>query len=443
MTNENSTALPPHDLHAEQAALGAMLMSRDARGDISEIIQPADFYRPAHATIFETVIRLDSKGEPADALTVAADLNRRGHLDRVGGPDYLHTLIAAVPTAANGGYYARLVAEKAVFRRLLEAGGRIAQIGQKAAGTAADAQELADQTLHAALNSSNISDGPVPLGADSRTFLDDLEALQRGDGTPTGVPTGFTDLDEVTNGLQPGQLVIIAARPSVGKTTLALDVARATALRARRPALFVSLEMGDLELRQKLRAAEARVSLRNIQTGQLTDDDWARLTQAMADTIDAPLYIDTSPLLGAAAIRTRARRMQRRHGLDLIIIDYLQLLITAKAEDNRQQEVAAISRSLKLLAGELGVPVVALSQLNRAVEQRANKRPQLSDLRDSGAIEQDADIVIMIHREDAYDENSARAGEADLIIEKNRNGPKGTITVAFQGHFSRFVDMNS
>ncbi|SNQ47056.1 Replicative DNA helicase [Frankia canadensis] len=440
MSDETITT-PPHDLPAEQAVLGAMLMSREARGDISEILQPSDFYRPAHSSIFEAVMRLDGQGEPADALTVAADLLRRGHLDRVGGPEYLHTLIAAVPTAANGGYYARIVAEKAVFRRLLEAGGRIAQIGQTAAGAATDAQELADQTLHAALNGPDTGNGPVLLGADSAAFLDELEALQRGDVTPAGVLTGFSDLDEVTRGFQPGQLVIIAARPSVGKTTLALDVARAAAIKARRPTLFVSLEMTDKELRQKIRAAEARISLRNIQTGQLTEDDWSRLTRVLADTVDAPLRIDTSPGLGVAAIRTRARRMQRRHGLDLLIVDYLQLLVTAKKEENRQQEVAGISRSLKLLAGELGVPVVALSQLNRAVEQRAVKRPQLSDLRDSGAIEQDADMVIMIHREDAHDENSARAGEADLIIEKNRSGPKGTFTVAFQGHYSRFVDM--
>ncbi|WP_261561602.1 replicative DNA helicase [Frankia tisae] len=442
MTLSDLDDAPPHDLPAEQSVLGGMLLSKDVIGDVNEILRSdGDLYRPAHRTVYNTIGDLYGRGEPADVISVAAELSRRGELDRVGGPGYLHTLIAAVPTAANAGYYARIVAEKAVFRRLLEAGSSIAQIGRTAAGTAADAAEAADRQLHAALTAADNGDAPTPIGATANAFLSELESRGQNKTGMTGIPTGFVDLDELTGGFKPGQMIVIAARPGVGKSTLALDIARNAAIRHGHPVLFASLEMSRGELDQKVWSAEARVSHQSMGNGQLTDNDWTRISRRMGEAAGAPLFLDTSPNLGVAAIRTRARRQQRRTGLGLVVVDYLQLLVTAGRDENRQQEVSAISRSLKLLAIELDVPVVALSQLNRASEQRADKRPQLSDLRDSGSIEQDADMVIMIYREDAHDPNSARAGEADLIVEKNRGGPKGTITVAFQAHYSRFVDM--
>ncbi|MCM3886118.1 replicative DNA helicase [Frankia sp. R82] len=442
MSNNDLDHVPPRDLNAEQATLGAMTMSKDAVGDVAEIVRSGhDFYRPAHQTIYDTIVNLYNRGEPVDVIAVAAELSRRGELDRVGGPGYLHTLVEAVPTVANSGYYARIVAEKALFRRLLEAGSSIAQIGRTAAGTAAGAAEDADRQLHAALSAADNGDVPTSIGATANSFLEELESRGRDKAGLRGIPTGFADLDELTGGFKRGQMIVIAARPGVGKSMLALDIARAAAIKHNHPVLFVSLEMSRGELDQRVWAAEARVSHHNLETGNLTDDDWLRVARRMGETTDAPLFIDTAPNAGVAAIRTRARRQQRRDGLSLLIVDYLQLLVTAKKGENRQQEVSALSRELKLLAIELDVPVIALSQLNRASEQRADKRPQLSDLRDSGSIEQDADMVIMIYREDAHDPNSARAGEADLIVEKNRGGPKGTITVAFQGHYARFVDM--
>ncbi|OAA23599.1 primary replicative DNA helicase [Frankia sp. EI5c] len=430
---------PPHDLQAESAALGATLLSTDATSNVVEILRPADFYRPAHGLIFEVVRDLYSGGEPCDTITVAAELGRRGLVDKVGGPAYLHTLVAAVPTTASAGYYARIVAGLAVRRRVAEAGVRITQIGFKATGD--DPAGQAEAALAQALDADDTGDGPTPIGDTLTDTLDRLEARETGQGL-TGVPTGFSDLDKLTSGLQPGQLVVIAARPAVGKSTLALDMARAAAIRHSLPVLFASLEMSRPELDDRLISAEARVPLQNIRTGQI-GDDWPRISRRLGEIANAPLHIDASPDLSVATIRTRARRMQRRGGLSLLVVDYLQLLVTAGKSENRQQEVSAISRSLKLLAGELGIPVIALSQLNRGAEYTKEHKPQLSQLRDSGAIEQDADMVILIWRPDAVEAESARAGEADLIVAKNRNGPMGTVTVAFQGHFSRFVDMAS
>lgn len=441
MTQDPLQQTPPHDLDAEQATLGGTLVSAAAIGDVVEILRASDFYRPAHGLVFEIVSDLYSRGEPVDAISVTAELSRRGELDRIGGPSYLHTLISTVPTAANAGYYARIVAERAVKRRVAEAGHTIVRAGMSPAIPADDAAEQAEAALHAALGRADNGEGPTPLSASLSATLDRLEARERGEDL-SGVPTGFADLDAVTHGFQPGQLIVVAARPGVGKSSLALDVARAAAIRHGRPVLFASLEMSRAELDERVLAAEATVSLQGIRTGRI-GDAWERISRKIGELAGAPLHIDASPGLSVAAIRTRARRMQRRTGLDLLVVDYLQLLVTAGKSENRQQEISAISRSLKLLAAELGIPVVALSQLNRAVEQRADKRPQLSDLRDSGAIEQDADLVILIHREDAHNPNSARAGEADLIIAKNRNGPTGVVTVAFQGYYSRFVDMAS
>jgi replicative DNA helicase len=431
---------PPHDLPAEQSVLGGMLLSKDAIADVIEVLRAGDFYRPAHGTVFETIGDLYGRGEPADVISVAAELARRELLERIGGPAYLHTLISSVPTAANAGYYARIVAEKAVLRRLAEAGTRIVQL---AYGPATDVDELVDRAQAAVyeVTERRTNEDYAPLGELLNPALEEIEAIAGHDGALTGVPTGFTDLDELTNGLHPGQLWIVAARPAVGKSTLGLDFARAASIKNGMASVVFSLEMSRMEITMRLLSAEARVSLQNIRTGRLTDDDWARLARRMGEVAEAPLFIDDSPHMTMMEIRAKARRLRQRNDLRLIILDYLQLMSSPKRVESRQQEVSEISRSLKLLAKELEIPVVAISQLNRASEQRADKRPQVSDLRESGSLEQDADAVILLYREDAVEKESARAGEADLIIAKHRNGPTGTVTVAFQGHYSRFVDM--
>jgi replicative DNA helicase len=431
---------PPHDVAAEQCVLGGMLLSKDAISDVIEVIRASDHYRPAHQLVHEAILDLYARGEPADAITVANELNRRGELARIGGGPYLHTLIASVPTAANAGYYARIVRERAIMRRLVEAGTRIVQFGY--AGDA-DADELVDraQAEVYSVTDRRIAEDYHSLSEIMPGALDEIEAINSHSGQLTGVPTGFADLDSLTNGLHPGQMVVIAARPAVGKSALALDFARSATIRHQLPTVLFSLEMGRNEITMRLLAAEARVPMSVMRNGQMNDDDWARLARRMSEVADAPLFIDDSPNMSLMEIRAKCRRLKQRHDLKMVIIDYLQLMSSPRRVENRQQEVSEMSRSLKLLAKELEVPVVALSQLNRSPEQRTDKRPMLSDLRESGSIEQDSDVVILLHREDMYERESPRAGEADLIIAKHRNGPVATVTVAFQGHYSRFVDM--
>ena len=438
--NDDFERTPPHDVAAEQCVLGGMLLSKDAISDVIEVIHPADHYRPAHQLIHEAILDLYGRGEPADAITVSNELTRRGEIARIGGGPYLHTLIASVPTAANAGYYARIVRERAVLRRLVEAGTRIVQFGY--AGDA-DADDLVDraQAEVYAVTERRTSEDYASLSEIMPGALDEIEAIGSRSGMLTGVPTGFSDLDALTNGLHPSQMIVIAARPAMGKSTLALDFARAAAIRNGMTTVLFSLEMGRNEITMRLLSAESRVSLQTMRTGQMNDDDWARLARRMSEVADAPLFIDDSPNMSMMEIRAKCRRLKQRHDLKFVIVDYLQLMSSPRRVENRQQEVSELSRSLKLLAKELQVPVVALSQLNRGPEQRTDKKPLLSDLRESGSIEQDSDIVILLHREDHYEAESPRAGEADLIVAKHRNGPTATVTVAFQGHYSRFVDM--
>ncbi|RZS91154.1 replicative DNA helicase [Motilibacter rhizosphaerae] len=743
--------LPPQDVAAEQSVLGAMLLSKDAIADVVEALRGGDFYRPAHEAIFDAVLDLYGKGEPADAVTVSAELTRRGEIGRVGGAAYIHTLISMVPTAANAGYYAEIVRERAVLRRLVEAGTRIVQMGY--AGDGANADEIVDraQAEVYGVTDKRASEDYQPLSAIMEGALDEIEAIGSRGGQLVGVPTGFADLDELTNGLHGGQMVIIAARPAVGKalaldtplptptgwttmgevavgdevlaadgtptlvvaatevmhdrpcyevhfsdgtvvvadaehqwvtetrwaaaevrttaeiaarlsgatgldhavanarplqlpdrelpvppyalgawlgrreagplgqdpddefevdawvegevepdvvgpvatglgmvhaphlptaylraglrqrrdllagvldtlgvvqpsgtvrvrvgsqrladdladlvaglgmrctvktrgtgrsatawlvtltaeddvfrlerkrllhkersarsprrrdarfitdvrpvpsvpvrcvqiaheshlylagramvpthnSTLALDFARASAIKNHLSTVFFSLEMGKNEITMRLLSAEARVPLHHMRTGSMTDDDWNRLARRMGEVSEAPLFIDDSPNMTMMEIRAKCRRLKQRHDLKLVIVDYLQLMQSGKRVESRQQEVSEFSRSMKLLAKELDVPVIALSQLNRGPEQRTDKKPMMSDLRESGSLEQDADMVMLLHREDLYEKESPRAGEADIIVAKHRNGPTATITVAFQGHYSRFVDMQS
>jgi replicative DNA helicase len=383
--NDDFERTPPHDVAAEQCVLGGMLLSKDAISDVIEVIRPADHYRPAHQLIHEAILDLYSRGEPADAIMVANELTRRAEITRVGGAPYLHTLISSVPTAANAGYYARIVRERAILRRLVEAGTRIVQFGY--AGEA-DADELVDRAQAEVYDVTERRAGEDyhSLSEIMPGALDEIEAIGSRNGVLTGVPTGFADLDALTNGLHPSQMVVIAARPAMGKSTLALDFARAAAIRHSMATVLFSLEMGRNEITMRLLAAEARVPLQTMRTGQMNDDDWARLARRMSEVADAPLFIDDSPNMSMMEIRAKCRRLKQRHDLKFVIVDYLQLMSSPKRVENRQQEVSELSRSLKLLAKELELPVVALSQLNRGSEQRTDKRPMLSDLRESGCL---------------------------------------------------------
>jgi replicative DNA helicase len=431
---------PPQDVAAEQAVLGGMLLSKDAIADVVEVLRGHDFYRPAHETVYEAVLDLYGRGEPADPLTVADELKKRGELGRIGGAPYLHTLVSSVPTAANAGFYAAIVREHALLRRLVEAGTRIVQMGYGGDGEADDIVDRAQAEVYS-VTDRRTSEDYLPLGDIMEGTLDEIEAIGSRGGQMVGVPTGFADLDALTNGLHPGQMIVIAARPAIGKSTLGLDIARAASIRHQLTSVMFSLEMSRNEITMRLLSAEARVPLHHMRSGQMTDDDWGRIARRTGEVSSAPLFIDDSPNMTMMEIRAKCRRLKQRHDLRLVIIDYLQLMTSGKRVESRQQEVAEFSRALKLLAKELDVPVIAISQLNRSAEQRTDKKPMLADLRESGSIEQDSDMVILLHREDAYEKESPRAGEADFIVAKHRNGPTATITVAFQGHYSRFVDM--
>jgi len=390
--SEDFERMPPHDVAAEQCVLGGMLLSKDAISDVLEVIRPSDHYRPAHQIVHEAILDLYARGEPADAITVANELSRRGDLQRIGGAPYLHTLIASVPTAANAGYYARIVRERAILRRLVEAGTRIVQMGYAGDSDADDLVDRAQAEVYA-VTDRRIAEDYHSLSEIMPGALDEIEAIGSHGGQMTGVPTGFADLDALTNGLHPGQMIVIAARPAVGKSALALDFARSATIRHSLPTVLFSLEMGRNEITMRLLAAEARVPMNLMRTGQLSDDDWTRLARRMSEVVDAPLFIDDSPNMSLMEIRAKCRRLKQRHGLRLVVIDYLQLMSSPKRVENRQQEVSEMSRSLKLLAKELEVPVVALSQLNRGPEQRQDKRPMLSDLRESGCLTGDARIL--------------------------------------------------
>ncbi|MCK0114313.1 replicative DNA helicase [Ornithinimicrobium sp. F0845] len=433
--------LPPQDVAAEQSALGSMLLSKDAIADCVETLKAHDFYRPAHESIYEAVLDLYARGEPVDAVTVSDELTKRGDLARVGGTAYLYQLINGVPTAANASYYAEIVAERAVLRRLVEAGTRIVQMGYaQGGGDVDDIVNLAQAEVYGVADKRGGEDYHA-LSALLEPTMDEIEHAAGTSGEMLGVPTGFTDLDELTNGLHPGQMVIVAARPAVGKSTLALDIARAAAIKHELATVVFSLEMSRTEITMRLLSAESEIPLQSMRKGTMRDQDWAKIAETQGRIHGAPLFIDDSPNMSLMEIRAKCRRLKQRHNLKLVIVDYLQLMSSGKRVESRQQEVAEFSRALKLLAKELEVPVIALSQLNRGPEQRTDKKPQMSDLRESGSIEQDADVVILLHRESMYERESPREGEADVIVAKHRNGPTDTIVVAFQGHYSRFTNM--
>jgi replicative DNA helicase len=437
---------PPQDLPAEQSVLGGMLLSKDAIADVFEVVTSKDFYKPAHVHIFDAILDLYSRGEPADPITVSAELERGGLLPRVGGSVYLHHLTAMVPTAANAGYYAQIVGEKAILRRLVEAGTKIVQLGYGGAEGDAGSGEIdeivdrAQQEMYDVTERRTTEDYVV-LEELLGPTMDEIDAIQTRGGLSLGVPTGFTDLDALTNGFHAGQMIIIAARPGVGKSTLALDIARNASVKHGQTSVIFSLEMSKTEITMRLLSAEASIKLSQMRSGKMQDPDWQKIVKCISDISDAPLFIDDSPNMTMMEIRAKARRLKQKHDLKLIVLDYLQLMSSGKKVESRQQEVSEFSRQMKLLAKELEVPVIAISQLNRGPEQRTDKRPMLSDLRESGSLEQDADMVILVHRPDVWEADDPRAGEADLIVAKHRNGQTMTVSVAHQLHYSRFTDL--
>ncbi len=435
---------PPQNIEAEMSVLGGMMLSKEAIADVLEILQSADFYRPAHAIIFQVILELFGRGDPADAVTVGAELKKIGELERIGGLPYLHTLVSTVPTAANAAYYAHIVREQGQLRALVEVGTRVVQLGYTTDG--ADVAGLINmaQSEVFAISERRQGNEYVMLQDVVPGLCEELERNENRDGRLQGVPTGFSELDSKLNGLRPGQMIIVAARPGAGKSTLAMDFCRSAAIHNNLGAAYFSLEMSRTELSMRLLAAESRVFLDRMIKGEMKQDDWDRVVQTLERISTAPFVIDDSPNLTMGEIRAKARRMKQQHDIQLIVIDYLQLLTSgARSAESRQQEVSEFSRSIKLLAKELEIPIIAVAQLNRDPEKRNDKRPQVADLRESGSLEQDADVVLLIHRDDMYDQNSDRQGLAEIIIGKQRSGPTGSVELAFQGHFTRFAETAS
>ncbi|RAX24673.1 MULTISPECIES: replicative DNA helicase [Actinomyces] len=441
--------VPPQDLEAEMSTLGGMLLSKEAITDVIEVLRGPEFYKPAHESIFDAIVEVYNRSEPADPLIVADELSKRGELERVGGAPYLASLMATVPTAANAAYYARIVKEKSLLRGLVQAGTRIAQLGYSTnAGDIDELVTLAESEVYAVAHKEGEREDYVPVGELLNEANLEIEAGQaREDGQMRGVPTGFVELDELLGGLHGGQMIIVAARPAMGKSTLAVDFCRSASIHARGadgnpiPSCYFSLEMGRMELMMRILAAESGVALNKLRGGsQMDERDWEDVALAYNPVSEAPLFIDDSPNLTMPEIRSKALRLKQQHGLGLMVVDYLQLMSSGKQVESRQQEVSEFSRSLKLLAKELDIPVIAVAQLNRGPEQRTGNRPQMSDLRESGSLEQDADVIMLLHRPEYYQEEE-RPGEADIIVAKHRNGQTRTIPVAFQGHLSRFANM--
>jgi len=429
--------IPPQNLEAEQSVLGSMLIEKEAILRAMEILRPEDFYRDAHRGIFETIISMYDRGEAIDLVTVSENLRQRGILEDIGGLAYLTMLANAVPTAANVEHYAKIVEEKSLLRQLINAATRIAARGYE--GTE-DVNELLDWAEQSIFNLSQRHNqgGFAALKDVLMEAFEHIEQLYAKKGGVTGVPTGYTQFDEMTSGLQPSDLIIIAARPSQGKTTLAMNMARNAAVNYKVPVAVFSLEMSKEQLAVRLLCSEAGVDMQRLRTGYLRESDWKPLSVALGRLGDSQIFIDDTPGCGIMELRARARRLKAEHNIGLIVVDYLQLVQTRGKFENRQQEISEISRSLKSLARELNVPVIACSQLSRAVEQREKKRPQLSDIRESGAIEQDADLVCFIHSDPESEEKNV----VELIIAKQRNGPTGSIELYFRREVGRFENID-
>ncbi len=437
--------LPPHSVEAEQSVLGGILLDTTAWDKIADLISERDFYRFEHRLIFRHIGRLTEHAKPVDVITVAESLESNAELDKAGGLAYLGSLAQNVPSAANIRRYAEIVRERAIMRQLAEVGSDIATSTYNPAGR--DARQLLDEAESKVLAISEAgergSQGFVPIPPLLTKVVERIETLYGRDNSSdvTGIATGFTDLDSMTSGMQPGELIIVAGRPSMGKTAFAINIAEHVALEGAKPVAIFSMEMGGTQLAMRMIGSVGLLNQHTLRTGKLEEDDWSRMTHALGRLNDAPIFIDETAALNALELRSRARRLHRQNdGLGLIVVDYLQLMSASsgKASENRATEISEISRSLKALAKELQVPVMALSQLNRSLEQRPNKRPMMSDLRESGAIEQDADLILFIYRDEVYNPDTQDKGKAEIIIGKQRNGPIGKVELTFRGEYTRF-----
>jgi replicative DNA helicase len=433
--------VPPQNLEAEESVLGAMLLSPGAIGAVSEILDAGDFYRESHGRIFRAAADLYGKGEPVDAITLVDELEERGDLEQVGGRVRIHELAALVPATANASHYARIVREMATLRGLISAGGEVARLGWERPGETAMLVDRAEQVIFE-LSQSRVTSEFSHIETLLKESFERITALYEAGADVTGVPSGFKDLDRLTAGFQPGNLIIIAARPSMGKSALGLCIAANLAVRHEVPVALFTLEMSKTEVTQRLMCSEAKVESQRLRTGKLAVDDWPRLTAACDKLAKAPIYVDDSASITMMEIRSKARRLKSREpNLGLIVVDYLQLMTSGTNMENRVQEVSQISRNLKVLARDLDVPILAMSQLSRAVEQRHDKRPILSDLRESGSIEQDADLVAFIYRDEYYNDESDQQGLAEVILAKHRNGPTDAIKLSFLKRYAKFADL--
>nr|WP_019537193.1 replicative DNA helicase [Paenibacillus ginsengihumi] len=433
--------IPPQNLEAEQAVLGAILLDGDALVTAMERINSDDFYRTAHQLIFEAMIEIAEENEPVDLITLTARLQDKQQLEDVGGLSYLSELANAVPTAANIDYYAQIVEEKSMLRRLIRAATQIVSNGYSGGEEVGQLLSDAEQRIQE-ISQRRSGSGFVAIRDVLMDVFEKVEFLYTNKGSSTGIKSGFHDLDKMTSGFQRSDLIIVAARPSVGKTAFSLNIAQNVGVREKETVAIFSLEMGAAQLVQRMICAEANVDAGRLRTGFLEPDDWEKLTMAIGSLSEANIYIDDSPSVTVADIRAKCRRLQKEKGLGMILIDYLQLIQGRGRGDNRQQEVSEISRTLKQIARELNVPVIALSQLSRGVEQRQDKRPMMSDLRESGSIEQDADIVAFLYRDDYYNQDTEKKNIIEIIIAKQRNGPVGTVELAFLKNYNKFVSLS-
>jgi replicative DNA helicase len=435
--------VPPHSVEAEQAVLGGLMLDNSAWDTVADRITEIDFYRADHRLIFRAIADLAGRSEPCDAVTLSEHLTRRDESEQTGGLAYLGTLARDTPSAANIRAYADIVRERALLRELIRVGGEIATSAFDTEGRTA--VELVDEAerrvFEIAEAGRRTGAGFVAIREVLGTTIDRLDQLHQSQGHLTGVGSGFNELDRMTAGLQPGDLIIVAGRPSMGKTTLAINMAENAAIGANVAVAVFSMEMSREQIAFRMISSLGRVNQSHLRTGRFGDEDWSRINAAISMMKSAPIYIDDTPALTPTEIRARARRLKRQHGLGLVVVDYLQLMQVPGTKENRATEISEISRSLKALARELHVPVIALSQLNRSVEQRTDKKPVMSDLRESGAIEQDADLIALIYREEVYDPNTTRKGIADIIIAKQRNGPTGEVHLTFLGEFTRFENL--
>ncbi len=435
---------PPHSVEAEQSVLGALLIDGTAWDQVADIVTAEDFYRPDHRLIYEALAELIATGRPGDVVTVSEQLERRARLEDVGGLAYLGTLARDTPTAANARAYAGIVRERALLRRLIEAGRAIASSVFSDEGL--PARDLVDRAealvFEIAEQGARSGSGAMRVSALLPALIDKIDEWHSNPNKLRGLATGFSDFDSKTGGLRAGDLIVIAGRPSMGKTTLAVNMAEFAAVSpdSKAAVAIFSMEMPSEQLVTRMLSSIGHVPLNSIRSGRISDDDWVRITAATSQLSEARIFIDESAGLTPTELRARARRLKREHGLDLVVVDYLQLMQVPGTQENRATEIAEISRGLKALAKELAVPVIALSQLNRSVEQRTEKKPVMSDLRESGAIEQDADMILLIYRDEVYDKNTTKKGIAEIDLAKHRNGETGTFLLTFQGQYTRFVN---